>query len=403
MQAWQRTWVVVFVANLITAIGMMSFLPFFPSYLEELGVTERAGLERWTGLIFGAAPLSAAIMGPVWGSIGDRTGRKLMVLRAMAAIALFVGAMGFVRSPWELLGLRILQGVFSGFIPPSITLVSVSAPRELQGRITGSLHSALNAGSIAGPLIGAAIEHTLGHRAVFFFVAAMAAASAALIWFLAEEQPILGQTLASWSPTAVLKDTWRDLSRLLTNANMRGALTILFCVQLGFGATNPLIELQVRDLWRGDPEQVEHLTAWLFTAVAVAGLFATPLWGRLGDRIGHLRALSIAAALTGVGLIAHGFVGVYSLLVCARILIGLVTSGPNASAFGVAALETAPERRGNAFAAVFSARAFAVSFGAMGGGAVASWVGMRGLFVVAGVLPLVLIGVLWSGRQGRTR
>ena len=33
--------------------------------------------------------------------------------------------MAFARTPWELLGLRLMQGVFSGFVAPSLTLVSI--------------------------------------------------------------------------------------------------------------------------------------------------------------------------------------------------------------------------------------------------------------------------------------
>ena len=95
-----------------------------------LVVEDDAAIKVWTGLIVGAAPFVAAFMSPIWGALGDRVGRKLMVMRALAAIGLFVGAMGFAQSPWQLLVLRVMQGVFSGFIPPSITLVSVGAPPE---------------------------------------------------------------------------------------------------------------------------------------------------------------------------------------------------------------------------------------------------------------------------------
>ena len=37
MAGWRRTYWTVWTANLVTAIGMMSFLPFFPSLLEEMG------------------------------------------------------------------------------------------------------------------------------------------------------------------------------------------------------------------------------------------------------------------------------------------------------------------------------------------------------------------------------
>ena len=134
MSPWKRTYWSGWTANLIASIGMMSFLPFFPSLLGELGLTGKTELAVWSGLVFGAAPLSATVMSPIWGALGDRVGRKIMVLRSMVAIALFVGLMGFAETPMQLLLLRVGQGIFSGFIPPSITLVSVGAPADRQGR-----------------------------------------------------------------------------------------------------------------------------------------------------------------------------------------------------------------------------------------------------------------------------
>jgi len=128
MGDWKRTYRAVWLANLITSVGMMSFLPFFPSLLEEMGVDSPVAVRVWAGAIFGAAPLSATLMSPIWGALGDRLGRKLMICRAMIAIAVFVGGMYFAQTPLQLLALRIGQGLFSGFIPPSITLVSVAAP-----------------------------------------------------------------------------------------------------------------------------------------------------------------------------------------------------------------------------------------------------------------------------------
>jgi DHA1 family multidrug resistance protein-like MFS transporter len=395
LQPWQRTYWAVFVANLITAIGMMSFLPFFPSYLEELGVQDRGEIAAWAGLVFGAAPLAAAVMGPIWGSVGDRLGRKLMVVRALLAITFFVGAMGFVQTPWQLLLLRVGQGIFSGFIPPSITLVSITAPRALQGRVTGSLQAALPAGMIAGPLAGELVRSTTGSmRAVFWFVAAAAAISALLVALVAREDTSLRETLERWSPTSLLAGTWRDLRELLAKARIRAALAVLFAVQFGVGATNPQLELFVADLLQKDVDGVSAQTAWLFSSMAATGLLATPLWGRLGDRIGHARSLVRAALTTALLLAAHGFAATYAWLWISRVVLGVSSPGPNVAAFGVAATETAPERRGNAFGAVFSARALAVSLGSISGGFLASLIGIRGLFVGFAALLVVMVALV---------
>lgn len=409
MQPWQRTYWVVFGANLVTAVGMMSFLPFFPTFLEELGVEGRASLATWTGVVFGAAPLAAAAMGPVWGSLGDRFGRKLMVLRAMLAISLFVGAMSFVRTPWQLLALRLCQGVFSGFVPPSITLVSIAAPREHQGRVAGTLQAALAAGSIVGPIAGAFLQQAWGIRSVFLFVAVASAAAALGIALFAREDASLRETLEGWSPGSLLSGVLRDLRELFANPRLRATLLLLFLVQLGVGATNPLLELHVRDLAALAAQEVDgaqpaaaapaaglhHLatrTGLLFTALAASTLLATPWWGRRGDRVGHGRSMGLAALAAMAGLLLHALATTYAVLLAARVLLGFGASGTNAAAFGTAAVETRTERRGSAIGSMFSARALAVSLGSMSGGALASLVGLDALFWGGGaVLGLALL------------
>jgi len=395
MVKWKQTYWVVFFSNLITAVGMMSFLPFFPAILEDLGVTDLDERMAWTGLVFGGAPLAAAIMGPIWGAIGDRFGRKLMLIRALLAISVFVGLMGFARTPLELFLLRLCQGVFSGFIPPSIALVSVLAPRERQGRVTASLQAALPLGMILGPLVGGLIQDVSGTNAIFFFVSGAAGVSAVLVALVAYEDASLRMTLEHFSPTSVLVETARDLKRLARSRDIRWTLAVLFALQFGVGSTNPQLQLYVEEIWHGDPTRIGWLTAWLFTSMAIAGLISTPAWGWVGDRFGHRRGLLFAAVGGALVLGATTGIGVYALLVASRVLIGLTVPGANVCAFGVAAMESADENRGGAFAAIFSARALAVSLGSMCGGALSSLFGIRGLFLAAGTGVLFVVAVLW--------
>lgn len=401
MSGWKRTYRAVYAANLITAVGMMSFLPFFPSYLEELGVVGRDRVALWSGLVFGAAPLAAAVMGPIWGSIGDRFSRKLMVIRAMVAISVFVGSMSFVQGPWQLLALRLGQGVFSGFVPPSVTLVSVAAPGPMQGRIAGSLPTALAAGSIVGPMFGAFVQDHLGMRAVFLVVAGLSGLGALLVLVFAREEAALRETVERWSPTSVLAHAWGDLARLFRNPRMRAALLLLFVIQFGVGATNPLLELHVRDVV-DDPERAKTWTGILFGLFAGASLVAMPLWGRLGDRIGHGRALGRSALGAAVALVLHAPAPGLALLAAARVALGLTSSGATPATFGTAAVETPVERRGSAMGAAFSARALAVSVGAMAGGGLAALLTIRGVFVLGAVAIGLCLLLARPARVGGT-
>ena len=386
----------VWSANLLAGIGMMSFLPFFPSLLEELGLEGRAEVALWSGLIFGAAPLAATVASPLWGGLGDRYGRKLMVIRALLGIVVFVGAMAFATTPWQLFLLRLGQGTFSGFVAPSITLVSVQAPPGRQGRVAGTLQTALALGAVIGPLLGGLVGESVGHRAVFGWVAGCAGAAALLVLLLAREDTSTqrrrerGRHEGPLSlGRAILGGTLGDIRDAWANRSLRSGIILLFWIQFGLGATNPQLEFFVRDL-RGagatGADVSAHYTSLLFTALALANLIALPKWGKRADRRGHRPTLFLCASMTAACLWCHALAPVYAVVVLARLALGVSTAGAAPSAFGLAAAEISTDRRGGAFGIVFGARTLAVALAGPVGGALLPVLGVRGLFAASGAL-----------------
>lgn len=410
--SWKRTYWVVWTANLVTSIGMMSFLPFFPSLLEEMGVEGEKAISTWAGICFAAAPLSATISAPIWGAIGDRFGRKVMVCRAMLAIAFFVGGMGLVNTPGQLLAMRLGQGMFSGFIPPSITLVSIAAPADRQGRVAGNLATALAVGGLIGPMMGGFIAAALGSRqAVFFVVGALAFTSALLVWFGAVEDVSKRQQRADGERGGVreaLAKSAQDIGDVFRNPALRGTALVVFALQFGLGAINPTLELFVQQIITPEAlegsvwatltsviesegttleERVETLaTSLLFGAMAFANLLALTPWGFYGDRVGHRRALLHCAVLSILSLFAQAATAVYVVLLAGRFLMGIGVAGIGPLAFGLAAGEASADRRGGAFGVVFAARTFAVAVGGAIGGLLYPMIGARGVMVASAVL-----------------
>lgn len=390
MVSWKRTYWVVWLANLVTAIGMMSFLPFFPAHLEDIGVA-REDVPLWTGLIFGGAPLVASIMTPIWSALGDRFGRRLMTVRAMLAITVFVGAMAFATAPWQLLALRLGQGFFSGFIAPSITLVSVVAPVQKQGFVAGSLQTALALGAVIGPLVGGAVIVEHGLEVVFLGVAAASFTGAGLVWFLAQENESDRRVVdRDDSPAEVLRSSLRDLAELWRHPRLRPALELVFWMVLGIGATNPLMLLFVEELGV-EQGRSEVLTGVLLSCVAVGNLVAMPLWGRVGDNHGHEKALRWCTALAAASLLLHVVTWHFEMLFGVRVLLALAMAGSSPLAYGLAAAEVGVERRGGAMGAVFSARTLAIALSAMVGGGLSQLVGIRGLFAIGGLVLVVVL------------
>ncbi len=390
MRSWRGTFRAVWAANLVTGTGMMSFLPWFPSILENLGLEDPKAVSTWAGLCFGAAPLTATLSAPLWGAVGDRLGRKLMVLRSLLAIALFTGAMAFARTPLQLLLLRAGQGLFSGFVAPSITLASVGAPADRQGRVAGDLQTALALGSILGPSFGGFLGWLGGPRLLFLSVSGAACASALLVAALAHEAP--GTRLSrsgSLAPAALLG----EFAGLLRRPGVRALLGILFVLQLGLATTNPVLELQVRHLLgaAAGNHAVSFWTSLVFGLTAVANLVALPFWGRFGDRHGHGPALVLVLILALAGLLLQAVAPSPWLLAAGRVVFGAGLAGAAPLAYGMAAGEISVERRGGGFGALFSARTAAAASGAMLGGWAFARLGFRGVLLVSAAATLAVL------------
>lgn len=426
MASWKRTFRVIWLANLITSIGMMSFIPFFPSLLEELGVHDETSVRIWAGVLFGAAPLGATLMSPIWGALGDRLGRKLMICRAMLAIAIFVGGMAFAQGPWTLLFLRLGQGLFSGFIPPGITLVSVQAPVDRQASVTAQLSTSLALGSMIGPLLGGWLSVVLGgHQAVFLVVGAAALCSALLVWFVAHEDMAVhgakdtGHDKARGGAVShALSKLRSDVHSVLVHPALRATAFLVFAVQFGLGCANPLMERFVAQLLANDPgsgvlELLERLpfaqveggsrvtmaTAMAFGGMAFANLVCLPLWGMRGDRVGYSRAMGESAVLSILALAIQASASTYGVLLGGRLLLGAAVAGIGPLAFGLAAGQVEAGRRGGAFGVVFSARTAAVAVGGVIGGGVGALLGVRAAFITAGLMVALGAGLFARSSQ----
>jgi MFS family permease len=206
---------------------------------------------------------------------------------------------------------------------------------------------------------------------------------------------------------------------------MRAMAALIFAIQFGLGAINPVIELYVRELFADvDPADVGWLrfaslctgrdlsrtedavtfaTSLLFGGMALANLLALRSWGSYGDRVGHRRALLLCAAGCAAALYLQASAALFVVLALGRVLTGVAMAGVGPLAFGLAAGEVHAEKRGGAFGVVFSARTFAIAVGAQLGGWLSGLIGIRALMLVAGtvVVCVLLAFARASARRAR--
>lgn len=148
---------------------MSLVVPFMSLYVEELGV-RGSMVEFYSGLAVSSTALTAALLSPVWGSLADRYGRKPMMIRAAFAMTFTMGGLAFVPNVYWLIVLRLLNGVFSGYVPNSTALIASQAPKKHSGYALGTLSTGVVAGTLMGPLLGGVIAQSLGMRNVFLLV-----------------------------------------------------------------------------------------------------------------------------------------------------------------------------------------------------------------------------------------
>src|SRR5690606_31560809 len=121
------------------------------------------------------------IFSPIWGKIGDKYGRKKILILSASGMGLSIFLMGFATSVWHLFFLRLFMGVFTGFIPMSQAFISTQTPKNIAGRVLGTLQTGSITGHLFGPMLGGILADFVGFSTTFKLTAMSIFLSAALV------------------------------------------------------------------------------------------------------------------------------------------------------------------------------------------------------------------------------
>lgn len=261
-----------------------------PIFVEQLGV-EPSQVTFYSGLAISVSAISAACVSPLWGILADRYGRKPMMIRAGLAMTITMGGLAFVPNVYWLLALRLLNGVFTGFVPNATALIASQVPKDKSGYALGTLSSGVVAGTLTGPFVGGMIAEVFGIRNVFLMVGGFLFLAAILtIFFIKEDfQP-------------VPKEKALPTKELFTSVKYPYLLFNLFAtsfvIQVAAQSVGPILALYIRDL--GQKENLLFVSGLIVSSMGLSSMMSSGVMGRLGDKVGNHRLLIVAQAYSAL-------------------------------------------------------------------------------------------------------
>lgn len=262
---------------------------------------------------FAVAYLLRPVGAIVFGHIGDRLGRRRMMLLSMALMSVAMLATAVLptyaaigpAAGWLLLAMRCVMGFsVGGEYTGVVAYLLEGAGPGRRGLITSCASAASEVGALLAVGVAALTVHLLseadlarwGWRVPFFVGAALAGA----VWLARsaiEESPDFErQVAAGTAPAQPLRYALTHHRRSIARSFAISALgSITYYVGIGY----------VPAFLTSAGALTEEVALWLSTIAAVAVIIVTPLIGALSDRIGRkpvLVALGLGSAILPITL-----------------------------------------------------------------------------------------------------
>lgn len=395
MESWKVNLISVWFGCFFTGLAISQILPFLPLYVSQLGVSSHEALSMWSGLTFSVTFLVSAIVSPMWGSLADRKGRKLMLLRASLGMAIAILLQAFATNVWQLFLLRALMGLTSGYIPNAMALVASQVPRDRSGWAISTLSTAQISGVIGGPLMGGFLADHVGLRAVFLITAVLLVISFLVTLFLIKEgaRPTTSKAerLSGKAVFASLPYPWLMISLFITT----------MVIQLCNGSVGPILALFIQSM-TPESNNIAFLSGMIAAVPGISALMSAPRLGKLGDRIGTGRILMATLIVAVVLFFAMSFVTTPFQLGVLRFLLGFA-DGAMLPAVQTLLIKYSSDRvTGRIFGYNQSFMYLGNVAGPLMGAAVSAMAGFRWVFAATAVVILLnIVQLAWAMRHRR--
>jgi MFS family permease len=362
---------VVMLAAFAYFVALGALIPTVPRFVED----QLGGGGVQVGVGVGSLAVTAALLRPWAGRIGDTRGRRVLAVSGATVVGVSILAYAAATELWMLVLARLLTGAGEAAMFVGVaTAAQDLAPDHRRGEAASYFSVALYGGLAVGPPIG---ESLVAHGFTTLWIA-----------------------LAGFCACAAFTSLWIPRGRTVAVAPHRTFLqrdalwpgVILFLGLIPFIAFSSFVPLFAEDLGQESVGAVFGLYAGLVLVVRIVG-------ARLPDRLGWQRGSTIALGGVGLGVGLVAVWGSVPAIWLAAIPLGIGMSLLYPSLF-TAVMAAAPEGERSHAVGTFSVF-FDLSsgFGATLIGVAVSLTSYRGGFAVAAVIAAVGLCVQWLLRD----
>lgn len=328
----------------ITIIGVLSFLPLF---LAELGIHDPGEAAMWAGLVSGVTPCMVALSAPYWSRKANQLGPRKVMMFILFTLMVTVGACAFTQTPWQLLMLRILQGVVGGYVPIGLAIIILVTPENKVPWAMGLYQASMVMGLVFGPLMGGLVADLLGYRAPFVMFSALTGLCMLGIYLFMPNLQFEHKVDARESQLSLIKS-------FLVIPRVRLLVGLLFLCNFGITGIGPILPLYIKHYMHMNDEFVATIVGIIIFGAGLFSALASISIGKVTERFTMPRIVFTATWAVGtLFILQYAMPSIWGLGIfraIAGFFMGFVTPIANTLISKAVPIE----RRGIVFGAVSS-------------------------------------------------
>ena len=193
----------------VLAMGVAAFallqslvIPVLTTVQHQLHTTQSAA--TW---VLTAYLLSAAVMTPILGRVGDMIGKERVFVTTLVALAVGSLLAAIAPSIGVMIVARVIQGLAGGMIPVAFGIIRDEFPSDKVAGAVGSLASLTAVGAGLGIVLAGPIVNALDYHWLFWLPMILTVAAAVAAVLFVPESPVRTPGRISWVP-ALLLSAW---------------------------------------------------------------------------------------------------------------------------------------------------------------------------------------------------